>query len=229
MVADLAQHLSGYLDTKKTTGKQPGGLCLSLTAPPIRGLDLSDDCLAHRLRHLSQATHWQAIEQALHERSLTVYDLSAEVIRCDATTVSADPEGVDGGLVQFGHRQDDPSRPPIKLMTASLDPLGLPLATTGVSGEPADDGVYHPLLERLGQGVEKPGLLVGGDGKRSALDIRASLSGRQQIYLSTLPLTGTTAQQMPQPTRCATTSPTSRAMMSVLAISKLALAGKHVL
>jgi transposase len=32
----------------------------------------------------------------------------------------------------------------------------------------------------------------------SALDIRSSLSGRQHLYLSPLPLTGATAQQMPQ-------------------------------
>jgi len=168
-----------------------------LTAQTIRVLDFSDDRLAHRLKSLSQAKYWQAIEQALNERSLTLYDLPAEVIRCDATTVSADHEVVDGGLVQFGHSKDDPSRPPIKLMTASLDPLGLPLATTVVSGEQADDGLYLPLLERLGKEFEKPGLLVVGDCQMSALDIRADLSGRQQVYLSPLPLTGTTAKQMP--------------------------------
>jgi transposase len=169
-----------------------------LTAQPIRVLDFSDDRLAHLLKHLSKAKHWHPIEQALNEHSMTVYDLSAEVIRCDATTVSADHEVVDGGLVQFGHSKDDPSRPQIKLMTASLDPLGLPLATTVVSGEQADDGLYLPLLERLGKGFEKPGLLVVGDGKMSALEIRAYLSGRQQLYLSPLPVTGTTAKQMPQ-------------------------------
>jgi transposase len=169
-----------------------------ITAQPIRVLDFSDDRLAHLLNHLSKAKYWHPIEQALNERSMTLYDLSAEVIRCDATTVSADHEVVDGGLVQFGHSKDDPSRPQIKLMTASLDPLGLPLATTVVSGEQADDGLYIPLLERLGKGFEKPGLLVVGDCKMSALDIRAYLSGRQQLYLSPLPLTGATAQQMPQ-------------------------------
>lgn len=169
-----------------------------LTAQTIRVLDFSDDRLAHLLNHLSKATYWQAIEQALNERSIAVYDLPTEVIRCDATTVSACHEVVDGGLVQFGHSKDDPSRPQIKLMTASLDPLGLPLATNVVSGEQADDGLYLPLLERLGPGFEKPGLLVVGDCKMSALDIRAYLSGRQQLYLSPLPLTGTTAKQMPQ-------------------------------
>jgi transposase len=43
------------------------------------------------------------------------------------------------GLVQFGHSKDDPSRPQIKLMLASLDPMGMPLASQVVSGERADD------------------------------------------------------------------------------------------
>jgi transposase len=169
-----------------------------ITAQTIRVLDFSDDRLAHLLKHLSKAKYWHAIEQALNERSIAVYNLPTEVIRCDATTVSASHEVVDGGLVQFGHRKDDPSRPQIKLMTASLDPLGLPLATTVVSGEQADDGLYLPLLERLDPRLKKPGLLVVGDCKMSALDIRAYLSARQQVYLSPLPLTGATAQQMPQ-------------------------------
>jgi len=169
-----------------------------ITAQTIRVLDFSDDRLAHLLKHLSKAKYWHAIEQALNERSIAVYNLPTEVIRCDATTVSASHEGVDGGLVQFGHSKDDPSRPQIKLMTASLDPLGLPLATTVVSGEQADDGLYLPLLERLDPRLKKPGLLVVGDCKMSALDIRAYLSARQQVYLSPLPLTGATAQQMPQ-------------------------------
>jgi len=169
-----------------------------ITAPPIRVLDFSDDRLAPLRKHLRKAKYWQAIEHALKERRMTVDDLSAEVIRCDATTVSACHEVVDGGLVQFGHSKDAPSRPQIKRMTASLDPLGLPLATNGVAGAQADDGLYIPLLERLGQGFEKPGRLVVGDCKRSALDIRAYLSGRPQLSLSPLPLTGTTAKQMPQ-------------------------------
>jgi transposase len=169
-----------------------------ITAQTIRVLDFSDDRLAHLLKHLSKAKYWQAIEQALNDRSMTVYDLPSEVIRCDATTVSVGREVVDGGLVQFGHSKDDPSRPQIKLMTASLDPLGLPLATHVVSGEQADDRLYLPLLERLDPRFQKPGLLVVGDCKMSALDIRSSLSARQQVYLSPLPLTGATAKQMPQ-------------------------------
>jgi transposase len=164
----------------------------------IRVLDFSDDRLAHVLKHLSKPTYWHPIEQALNEHSLAVYDLPASVIRCDATTVSAGHEVVDGGLVQFGHSKDDPRRPQIKIMTASLDPLGLPLATNVLSGEQADDGLYIPLLDRVLKGLGKSGLLVVGDCKMSAFGIRTDLVDKRQYYLSPLPLTGATANQMPQ-------------------------------
>lgn len=114
----------------------------------------------------------------LNERSIAVYELPTEVIWCDATMVAVGHEVVEGGLVQFGYSKDDPSRSQIKLMTASLDPLGLPLATDVVSGDQADDGLYIPLLECFDPGLKKPGLLVVGDCKMSALDIRAALSRR---------------------------------------------------
>jgi len=180
-----------YVAGMKQTLRQVTGQC-------IRVLDFSDDRLSHVLKHLSQAKYWHRIEQALNERSVAVYDLPSEVIRCDATTVSAGHEVVDGGLVQFGHSKDDSSRPQIKIMTASLDPLGMPLATDVVSGEQADDGLYLPILERVLQGLGKSGLLVVGDCKMSALGIRRDLVGQRQYYLSPLPLTGETAKQMPQ-------------------------------
>ena len=102
----------------------------------------------------------------------------------------------DGGLLQFGHSKDDPTRPQIKVMIGSLDPLGMPLATDVLSGEHADDGLYIPLIERIVSGLYRPGLLLVGDCKMSALATRAYLAQRAHLYLSPLPLTGTTAEAM---------------------------------
>src|SRR5437870_13893880 len=104
-----------------------------------------------------------------------MYDLSQDVIRCDATTVSGDHEVTEEGLVQFGHSKDDPARPQIKVMMGSLDPLGMPLATDVLSGERADDGLYIPIMERIRTGLKTTGLLFVGDCKMSALDTRAYL------------------------------------------------------
>src|SRR5215467_2145010 len=167
-----------------------------LTAQVIEPLDFSDDRLSHLLQHLSKPAYWHAIERDLNERSMEIYDLSQDVIRCDATTVSGDHEVTEDGLVQFGHSKDDPARPQIKVMLGSLDPLGMPLATDVLSGERADDGLYIPIIERMRRGLKPTGLLFVGDCKMSALDTRAYLARHQDFYLSPLPLTGTTAETM---------------------------------
>jgi transposase len=167
-----------------------------LTAQVIEPLDFSDDRLSHLLKHLSKPAYWHAIERDLNERSIEIYDMSQDVIRCDATTVSGDHEVTDDGLVQFGHSKDDPARPQIKVMMGSLDPLGMPLATDVLSGERADDGLYLPIMERIRIGLKPTGLLFVGDCKMSALDTRAYLARHQDYYLSPLPLTGATAEAM---------------------------------
>ena len=167
-----------------------------LTTQVIEPLDFSDDRLSHLLHHLSKPAYWHAIERDLNARSIAVYDLSQNVIRCDATTVSGDHEVTEAGLVQFGHSKDDPARPQIKVMIGSLDPLGMPLATDVLSGERADDGLYIPLMERVRTGLKTPGLLFVGACKMSAWETRAYLARHQDFYLSPLPMTGTTAEAL---------------------------------
>jgi transposase len=167
-----------------------------LTAQVIEPLDFRDDRLSHLLKHLSKSAYWHEIERDLHEHSIEMYDLSQDVIRCDATTVSGDHEVTTEGLVQFGHSKDDPARPQIKVRLGSLDPLGMPLATDVLSGERAADGLYIPIMERVRTGLKTPGLLFVGDGKMSALETRAYLARHHDFYLSPLPLTGATAEAM---------------------------------
>jgi len=167
-----------------------------LTGQVVDPLDFSDDRLSHLLTHLSKQTYWHRIEQDLNARSVEVYALPQDAIRCDATTVSGDHEVTAQGLLQFGHSKDDPTRPQIKVMMGSLDPLGMPLATDVLSGERADDGLYLPIIERIRTGLKTPGLLFVGDCKMSALETRAYLARHQDWYLSPLPLTGATAEAM---------------------------------
>jgi transposase len=167
-----------------------------LTAQVIEPLALSDDRLSHLLKHLSKPTYWHQIERDLNARSIEVHALPQDIIRCDATTVSGDHEVTEGGLLQFGHSKDDPTRPQIKVMMGSLDPLGMPLSTDVLSGERADDGLYLPSIERMRRGLHKTGLLFVGDCKMSALETRAYLARHQDWYLSPLPLTGATAAAM---------------------------------
>ncbi|QBH14120.1 IS1634 family transposase [Desulfobacter hydrogenophilus] len=169
---------------------------LCIAGRPIVALDFSDDRLAHLLKHLSNREYWSKIEDDLNKQSIEVYDLKPETIRCDATTVSADQAITEDGLVQFGHSKDNTKLPQIKLMSAALDPLGMPLASDVVSGEKADDGLYIPLISRVSDSLKKNGLLFSGDCKMSALETRAHLLSSGHHYLCPLPLTGKTADEM---------------------------------
>src|SRR5713226_5021105 len=167
-----------------------------LTAEVIEPRDLRDDRLSYLLTHLSTPTYWHQIERDLHARSLAVHALPQDVIRCDATTVSGDHEVTAGGLLQFGQSKDDPTRPQIKVMLGSLDPLGMPLSTDVLSGERADDGLDIPIIDRIRAGLSKSGLLFVGDCKMSALDTRGHIVRHRHVYLSPLPFTGATAEAM---------------------------------
>lgn len=72
----------------------------------------------------------------------------------------------------------------------------MPLATDVLSGERADDGLYIPIIKRIEAGMRKTGLLFVGDCQMRALATRASVAGRQHVYLSPLPLTGATVEAM---------------------------------
>jgi transposase len=169
-----------------------------VTGLDIRETDLTDDRLTIVLRHLSDEARWHAIEQELGQHLVRVYDLQEQVVRVDATTVSGYHEGGEGSLWQFGHSKDDPTLRQIKAMMATLDPLGLPLALDVVSGQQADDPLYVPTIDRMLRCLERPGLLVVGDCKMSALSTRAHLQAQGQYYLTPLALLGETAELLPQ-------------------------------
>jgi transposase len=98
---------------------------------PVRALDLSDDRLESVLRYLSDDAQWALFEPALNQRQIQVYDLHPERLRLDSTSVSADWTVNEAGLFQYGHSKDHrPDLPQLKVMLATLDPLGLPIAET---------------------------------------------------------------------------------------------------
>ena len=167
-----------------------------ITGMKVNELDFTDDRLTLLLRRLSKPETWQAIETELGRSILRVYELKPEQVRLDATTVSGYHASGEDTLFQFGHSKDDPSLAQVKVMVASLDPLGLPLATQVVAGNTADDPLYIPAVDRVLQIIDGVGLLFVGDCKMSALSIRAHIHQRGQHYLCPLAQTGKTGQAM---------------------------------
>ena len=148
--------------------------------------DLSDERLAATLRYLAKP-EWAAFEAALTARSLRVYDLEAKRVRLDSTTVSSHQAVTPTGLFQFGHSKDARQDLPIlKVMSATLDPLGLPLATTVLAGNHADDPLYVPAIQAVQQGLKRHGVLYVGDSKMGALETRAWVEQQTDYYLCPL-------------------------------------------
>lgn len=162
----------------------------------LRETDFTDDRLGILLRRLSQSDTWSKIETHLSQESIRVYSLPTQQIRIDATTNSGYHQVSLEGLFQFGKSKDDPNLPQIKTMMASLDPLGMPLATLVVSGENADDGLYLPVFEQVTSTLNQPELLCVGDCKMSAIETRASIHCAQHYYLTPLSRIGKVPQQL---------------------------------
>jgi transposase len=159
----------------------------ALTGQALTELDFSDDRLALCLRKLSRSDVWQQIEAQLGEHLVRVYRLGAEpIVRLDATTGTVYHDPDSHPLFQVGKAKNGQYETQYKLMLASLDPLGLPLAVDVVSGERADDPLYLPCYRRVKQVLSEKGVLVVGDSKMSAFPTRAAIAFGADFYLTPL-------------------------------------------
>lgn len=159
----------------------------------IRPLDFSDDRLAAMLDAFSEAEIWGDFETALNGVVLRVYELESDRIRIDSTSAKTYAGVSEEGWFQFGHSKDHrPDLPQVKISLSALDPLGLPLTTTVVSGRCADDPLYVPEIKRVQQTLGVGGKTYIGDCKMGALHTRAWVAGSGDYYLC--PLAG---KQMP--------------------------------
>src|SRR5439155_463562 len=157
------------------------------SAESLEMRDLADDRLADVLRHLSDDEHWRAFEQELTGQLVRVYDLRADCVRLDSTTASSYGAVSEDGLLQLGHSKDHrPDLPQLKVMLATLDPLGMPMATEVLAGQRADDPLYLPAIDRVRACLKTPGLLYVGDCKMAALETRASIQAAGDYYLCPL-------------------------------------------
>jgi transposase len=174
--------------------------------------DLTDDRLATVLDSLGVAQRWGAFERELNPCVLRVDDLQGRVVRLDTTTAAASvtPEG----LCQLGHSKDHrPDLPQVKVSMSVRDPLGLPLPTTVVAGQTADDPLYLPEIAKVRQSAGPTGLTAVGDCKMAALGTRAELVAHQDSYLCPL-----SAKQMPEAALARVLAPVLRDALAPSAI-----------
>ena len=77
------------------------------TGQAVKRVDFTDDRLEIVLRRLSDDTRWAALEAALNQHLVRVYDLSTARVHVESTSASVYATVSEGGLFQFGHSKDD--------------------------------------------------------------------------------------------------------------------------
>jgi transposase len=169
-------------------------ICLGVMI--LRELDLTDDRLCIVLNQLGgNDAAWEGYECEQTSTLLRVYDLKARRVLIDSTTAKSYIAVTEGGLFQFGHSKEHrPDLPQLKINQAVLDPLGLPLSTTIVSGESADDPLYVPEVRKVQAQLDHHGVLYVGDCKMASIETRAYIAGSRDYYLCPL-----SRVQMPAP------------------------------
>jgi transposase len=182
---------------------QHQGVLSALLGKPVRTTHAHDDRLADWLTRLSRGDAFAALERALNQQTLRVYQLPLDLVRLDATTANSYADVLsEQGLLQFGHSKDDPDRPQLKIAAAVLDPLGLPLATAVVPGNMTDDPLYVPAIRAVQQSLGVGGRTYVGDCKMAALATRAFVAAGGDFYLCPLSesqLSRAQRQQLLQP------------------------------
>jgi transposase len=169
---------------------QHQGILSSLLGKPVLPSHAHDDRLADWLTRLGTGNSFSAVERDLNQQTIRVYQLPTDLIRIDATTANSYAAVLsEQGLLQFGHSKDDPDRPQFKIAAAVLDPLGMPLVTTVVPGNTADDPLYIPAIQAVQQSFGMGGRTYVGDCKMATLGTRAFVAAGCDFYLCPLPET----------------------------------------
>lgn len=151
----------------------------------LRDTDCTDDRLANLLTKLGTPALQSALDAALMQHWIRVYHLPTDTVRLDTTSVSVYHATDDPiSLMQPGQSKDHrPDLAQFKLMLASLDPLGLPLATHLVAGNRADDPLYVPAYHAACAVAGTRAVLVVGDSKMAALATRGTIVAGGSRYL----------------------------------------------
>src|SRR3954462_10677827 len=183
-ILSQGDHCLNHVEPWVAEHQGPLSALLGKTVSPVH---LHDDRLADRLNRLSAGDPFSILERDLNQQTIRVYQLPTDTVRIDTTTANSYADVLtERGLLQFGHSQDDPDRPQLKIAAGVLDPLGLPLVTIAVPGNSADDPLYIPVIQAVQQSFGHGGRSYVGDCKMAALATRAFVAAGEDFYLCPL-------------------------------------------
>lgn len=164
--------------------------------------DFTDDRLEDLLRALGnpETGAGEALDLQLGQHLIGAYALPTPAGRIDSTSVSVyhqrDAEGEEETLLKYGHSKDH--RPDLRQFMqqlGTLDPAGVPLITTLLPGNSAEDPHYLPAWRRMVGIIGHARWLLVGDSKFSSLANQAQVQQGGGRYLAPMPMKGDIPEQ----------------------------------
>jgi len=165
--------------------------------------DTTDDRLGRMVEVLGLSdTDNLRFQQEMGKHLIHAYHLPTDVARFDTTSFNvyhAPGPNASEGLLRFGHSKNHrPDLLQFKQGLATLDPAGVPLYSTTLPGNTADDPLYFPAWIELKKTIGHGDFLYVADSKASALKTRAAIDKEGGSYLFPLPKTGDVPQHLCQ-------------------------------
>ena len=165
--------------------------------------DTSDDRLARVVEELGkQSEARQEIEVKLGRHLIRAYSLPTEVARADTTSFSVNHqqgELPEESLLRHGYSKDfRPDLLQYRQLLATLDPMGMPLVSTTLEGNGADDPLYLPTWQQMVKVIGHKNFVFIADCKAGAIATRAQIAATGGIYCVPVPMSGQHPQYLKQ-------------------------------
>ena len=165
--------------------------------------DTSDDRLARVVEELGKQTQaTQEIEVKLGQHLIRAYELPTQVARTDTTSFSVNHQQGDSpeeNLLRYGYSKD--KRPDLlqyRQLLATLDPMGMPLVSTTLEGNGADDPLYFPTWQKIAQVIGHKKFVFIADCKAGSIATRAQIAASRGIYCVPVAMSGQHPQYLQQ-------------------------------
>ena len=161
----------------------------------IEEKDTSDDRLARVVEELGkQEEACQKIEEKLGQHLIRAYQLPTEVARTDTSSFNVNHQQIESeseSILRYGHSKD--KRPDLlqyRQLLGTIDPAGIPLISSTLPGNGADDPEYWPAWQRMAKVIGHKEFVFLADCKAASYATRGQIAGRGGIYCFPLPMNG---------------------------------------
>jgi transposase len=142
------------------------------------------------------------IEIKLGRHLIRAYELPTVVARADTTSFSVNHQqgdSIEESLLRHGYSKDfRPDLLQYRQLLATLDPMGMPLASATLEGNAADDPLYFPTWQQMAKVIGHKNFVFIADCKAGSIATRAQIAANRGIYCVPVPMSGQHPQYLKQ-------------------------------